>query len=80
MIADLRAEGRTVLLHCVKAHSRTPTVAALYSSRHLGIPHRTALADVVASLPDAHPNPAFRDAMDRLAAAPGPGSVGGDLR
>ena len=80
VIADLRAEGRTVLLHCVKAHSRTPTVAALYSSRHLGIPHRTALADVVASLPDAHPNQAFRDAMDRLAAGSGPGPVGGDPR
>ena len=29
----LRAEGRTVLLHCVQAQSRTPTVAALYGSR-----------------------------------------------
>ena len=30
-VARLRDEGRTVLLHCVAAHSRTPTVAARYA-------------------------------------------------
>ena len=52
-VAALRAEGRTVLLHCVAAQSRTPTVAALYAARHRGIPPTEALGDVVADLPDA---------------------------
>ena len=65
-VAALRAEGRTVLLHCVQAQSRTPTVAALYATRHRGIPPTTALAEVTAALPDAHPNRAFRAALDRL--------------
>ena len=30
-IAALRAEGKTVLLHCVEGMSRTPSVAARYS-------------------------------------------------
>ncbi|MCC3282070.1 hypothetical protein LJ758_06655 [Arthrobacter sp. zg-Y324] len=28
-----RAEGRTVLIHCVRTESRTPAVAALYGAR-----------------------------------------------
>ena len=36
-VERLRAEGRTVLLHCVGAYSRTPTVAALYGARRSGI-------------------------------------------
>ena len=66
-IAALRAEGRTVLLHCVAAHSRTPTVAALYAHRHHGVPIATALAEVRAALPAAHPNAGFRAALTRLA-------------
>ena len=30
-IQDLRAEGKTVYLHCVEGMSRTPSVAARYS-------------------------------------------------
>ena len=69
-VADLRREGRTVLLHCVQAQSRTPTVAALYSTRHLGVPLAQALEEVTAALPDAHPNEAFRAALQRLTAPP----------
>jgi ADP-ribosylglycohydrolase len=65
-VAALRAEGRTVLLHCVAAHSRTPTVAALYAHRHLGIPMDRAIADVCMALPAASPNPGFRAALYRL--------------
>ncbi|WP_148040129.1 protein-tyrosine phosphatase family protein [Cryobacterium tepidiphilum] len=43
-IAALRAEGRTVLLHCVQAQSRTPSVAALYAARHLRVPIAEATA------------------------------------
>jgi hypothetical protein len=70
-VAALRAEGRTVLLHCVAAQSRTPTVAALYSARHLGVSPGAALHEVAAALPGARPNEAFRTAVHRLAAGGG---------
>ena len=58
VVGQLRAEGKTVLVHCVQAQSRTPTVAALHSVA-LGIPAQQALAEVCAVLPDAQPNAAF---------------------
>lgn len=61
-----RAEGRTVLLHCVAALSRTPTVAALYGARKAGTSIDQALAEVIAVLPDAKPNPDFLAALERL--------------
>jgi len=66
-VATLRSEGRTVLLHCVQAQSRTPTVAALYAARHLDVAPDEAWRDVIDALPDAHPNAAFRAAYARLA-------------
>lgn len=65
-VAALRAEGKTVLLHCVQAQSRTPTVAALYAARHLGVQPDAALAEVCAVLPAARPNSAFLAAYARL--------------
>ena len=65
-IEQLRGEGRTVLLHCVQAQSRTPTVAALYGARKGGTTPMRALADISAVLPDVHPIQPF---MDVLAAA-----------
>ncbi|MBG6212124.1 ADP-ribosyl-[dinitrogen reductase] hydrolase [Cryobacterium sp. CAN_C3] len=64
-IAALRAERRTVLVHCVQAMSRTPTIAALYAARHRGVPIDRALRDVMGALPRANPNRAFCDAMQR---------------
>jgi protein-tyrosine phosphatase len=55
-VAQFRAEGKRVLLHCVAAQSRTPSVAALYSVRHLGVEPARALREVCAVLPDARPN------------------------
>ena len=66
VVADLRQEGRTVLLHCVQAQSRTPSVAALYSARQRNVPLQQALDDVQRALPGAHPNPAFQSALHRL--------------
>jgi protein-tyrosine phosphatase len=72
-VAALRAEGLTVLVHCLEAVSRTPAVAALYAVRHLGIPVQQTLHDVCAVLPAAQPNPAFMAALDRFGpAAPAP--------
>jgi ADP-ribosyl-[dinitrogen reductase] hydrolase len=65
-VAALRAEGRTVLLHCVQAQSRTPAVAARYSARHRGIAISQAFADVQSALPHAHPNATFRAALESL--------------
>lgn len=59
LLEHLRAEGRTVLLHCVQAQSRTPTVAALYGARRAGLAPSAALADVLRALPAARPNRRF---------------------
>jgi ADP-ribosyl-[dinitrogen reductase] hydrolase len=58
-VEQFRAEGKTVLLHCVRAESRTPTVAALYSARRAGITPLEALKDLRRVLPGANPNPLF---------------------
>jgi ADP-ribosyl-[dinitrogen reductase] hydrolase len=65
-IEQLRREGWTVLMHCVQAQSRTPTLAALYGARLRGINIAEALADVYAVLPNADPASEFREALQRL--------------
>ena len=50
VIADLRAEGLRVLLHCVAAEQRTPTVAVAYGV-HTGQDRAKAAAIVRAALP-----------------------------
>ncbi|OBF38970.1 ribosylglycohydrolase [Mycolicibacterium peregrinum] len=65
-IEELRAQGHTVLVHCVESYSRTPTVAALYGAERSGVGVEQALADVLEALPDANPNPVFREALRRL--------------
>ena len=62
-IAELRAQGRTVLLHCVASESRTPTVAALYGAHVAGITAAHALDEVKAVLPQARPNPTFAQVL-----------------
>jgi ADP-ribosyl-[dinitrogen reductase] hydrolase len=66
VVAALRDEGRTVLLHCVQAQSRTPAVAALYGARLADRTPTEALADIEAVLPHAHPNAAPLAALERL--------------
>jgi ADP-ribosyl-[dinitrogen reductase] hydrolase len=63
VVSDLRAEGHTVLLHCVQAQSRTPSVAARYSARTRGLSPQQALDDICNALPDASPQTALRDAV-----------------
>lgn len=67
-VAELRAEGKVVFLHCVMAQSRTPTIAALYAARVKGVPAAEAWDGVVKALPAARPNGAFREAFARLGA------------
>ena len=66
-VATLRGEGRVVLLHCVEAYSRTPTAAAAYAVRHLGVDPERALSDVLVALPGANPRPVFKAAISRVA-------------
>jgi ADP-ribosyl-[dinitrogen reductase] hydrolase len=66
VVEQLRGYGRTVLIHCVQAQSRTPTVATLYGARLRGMSIPEALADVCGVLPNANPNPEFREALRRL--------------
>ncbi len=69
VVEELRTQGHTVLLHCVESYSRTPTVAALYGAKVKRIGTEQALADVLMALPDANPNPVFREALRRLDSA-----------
>jgi protein-tyrosine phosphatase len=71
LVERLRAEGRTVLVHCVGAYSRTPTIGALYGARLRNISADAALRDIQAALPGAHPNHAFRKALRRLTSGRG---------
>jgi ADP-ribosyl-[dinitrogen reductase] hydrolase len=70
-IEAFRAEGRSVLVHCVQAHSRTPTIGALYAVRALGIAADEALREVCAALPAARPIEPFRTAVRAAGAAEG---------
>lgn len=65
-VAQLRAEGRTVYLHCVQAHSRTPAVAALYGVRMRGVSAKIAMADIQTVLPASRPNSDLRNALARV--------------
>lgn len=51
-VVDLRAEGRTVLLHCVAAEQRTPSAGVAYA-RRLGVPADEAEDSVRFALPSA---------------------------
>ena len=69
-VRELRAEGKTVLLHCVHAHSRTPTVAAVYGAMVAGTSPRAALDRVLEALPSSFPRPSFVEELDRLVISP----------
>ena len=58
-VRTLRGEGRTVLLHCVHARSRTPVVAAAYGALVTGSTAGEALRRVLAVLPGASPRRSF---------------------
>jgi ADP-ribosyl-[dinitrogen reductase] hydrolase len=68
-IAALRDEGHQVLVHCVAAQSRTPTVAAAYAMLR-GADPAEVLQRVCAVLPAADPNARFRDALQIFEARP----------
>jgi predicted protein tyrosine phosphatase len=50
-VAALRAEGKRVLLHCVAAQQRTPSVAVRYAAR-LGVAPQRAAEEIARVLPE----------------------------
>jgi protein-tyrosine phosphatase len=64
-IEDLRAGGHVVLVHCVAAYSRTPTIGALYAMRRTGVSPGVAITAMDHALPEADPTDAFRAALER---------------
>jgi ADP-ribosylglycohydrolase len=66
-IERLRSAGRTVLLHCVEARSRTPVVAAIYGMRRRPVAPDQMLAELRQVLPQADPIADFRAALERFA-------------
>ncbi|TWE13205.1 ADP-ribosylglycohydrolase family protein [Rudaeicoccus suwonensis] len=64
-VAALRDEGKTVFLHCVRAESRTPTVAMAYAMLR-GADLESARANVLKVLPSARPNGAFEHALQEI--------------
>lgn len=65
-VRELRREGKTVLLHCVHAHTRTPTVAAVYGALVTGSTPAQALERVVAVLPSASPRRSFVRVLEQM--------------
>ncbi len=65
-ITARRDAGKTVYLHCVRAESRTPAVAAAYLANRLGISGPDALERVRQTLPNANPNPGFVSYLNTL--------------
>ena len=64
-VADQVASGRTVFLHCVQAHNRTPAVAAAYLMRTQGIGVDDAL-DRVFALTGTRPQKFLIDGLESL--------------
>jgi ADP-ribosyl-[dinitrogen reductase] hydrolase len=64
LLRSLRAEGKTVLLHCVQARSRTPTVAALYGAAVSDESAADVLARLERALPAVWPISAFRTIIE----------------
>ena len=74
VIAELRAEGKEVFVHCAEARSRTSAVAALYAARHRGVPLDAAWRALDGrhgngALPHYDPAPFLQDAVARIVAA-----------
>lgn len=63
MVAQLRAEGRTVFLHCAAGQSRTPTVGAVYSAKLRASDPGDELARLVSIMPDARVGQHFVQAL-----------------
>ena len=74
-VRALRDEGKTVLLHCVHADTRTPLVAAVYGAGVRGTAVAAVLDRVLEVLPGAHPRRSLRHIAEGLSTGKQAGSV-----
>jgi ADP-ribosyl-[dinitrogen reductase] hydrolase len=58
--------GKKVLLHCVHAHTRTPSFAVAYLMRHRRMPFIVAIAEVIKHLPGADLHDPFGSVLKSL--------------
>jgi ADP-ribosyl-[dinitrogen reductase] hydrolase len=58
--------GKRVLLHCVHAHTRTPSFAVAYLMRHKRMPFLVAIAEVLKHLPKADLHDPFGSVLKSL--------------
>jgi hypothetical protein len=65
-IAELRAEGKKVVVHCVAAHNRTPAAAIAYSILYRGVAFDQAWEEVRSALPNPHHNGEFYTVLKTL--------------
>ena len=70
-IAALRAEGRRVFVHCVRAESRTPTVAMAWLIRHHDYEFEDAVVAVMGTITSAHPDESLLRAVAQMDQAAG---------
>jgi ADP-ribosylglycohydrolase len=65
-VKELRDEGKTVFLHCVHAHTRTPVIAAAYGALITGTSSADAMRRVLDVLPYSDPRTSIRDVLEGL--------------
>ena len=65
-VATLRAEGKSVLLHCWAGASRTPAVAARYAITALGTPPLPTLTTLITTVGGHLDNPTLSQAVAEL--------------
>ena len=66
LVAKLRAEGKRVFVHCVRAESRTPSVAATWLVRHHQIAPKTAIDTVSQAMNGVALRHSLRTAIEAL--------------
>jgi dual specificity MAP kinase phosphatase len=68
-IERMLAEGKSVLVHCVKGLSRSPTVACAYIMWKQSLNFTDSLAVIKANYPEADPNLGFVSQLQRFGQA-----------
>jgi ADP-ribosyl-[dinitrogen reductase] hydrolase len=65
-IEGFMSEGKHVVVHCVQAHSRTPSALIAFCMNRFGWSYEESLESVKEAFPDAEPNNAFKSALQSL--------------
>lgn len=65
-IAELRADDKQVVVHCVAAHNRTPVVAVAYSMLYKSVGFDQAWTEVRRALPNPQNNEEFKEVLQKI--------------